>query len=74
MSAQDLALREDALIGRGRRPAVSGRYFNTLDPATEQTLAQVAEGESADVNEAVDLMLSGEALRVVLDTTTEGAS
>ena len=53
MSAQDLALREDALIGRGRRPAVSGRYFDTLDPATEQTLAQVAEGESADVDAAV---------------------
>ena len=28
----------------------------------------------AEVNEAIDLMLSGEALRVVLDTTTEGAS
>ena len=51
---QNLAEREDALIGRGRRPAASGRsYFATLDPATEQTLAQVAEGESADVNAAV---------------------
>ena len=28
----------------------------------------------AEVNEAIDLMLSGEALRVVLDTSTEGAS
>ena len=29
----------------------------------------------AEVNEAIDLMLSGEALRVVLDTTTtEGTS
>jgi aldehyde dehydrogenase (NAD+) len=53
MGAPKLAVREDALIGRGRRPAASGRYFTTLDPATEQTLAQVAEGESADVNAAV---------------------
>ncbi len=33
--------------------AISGKTFKTIDPATEQTLVEVAEGDSADVDAAV---------------------
>src|ERR1700761_9250625 len=34
-------------------PSVSGRTFKTLNPATEQVIAEVAEGNEEDVNRAV---------------------
>ena len=34
-------------------PAQSGRTFETLNPATEEVIAQVAEGDGADVELAV---------------------
>ncbi|MCA9271271.1 MAG: aldehyde dehydrogenase family protein [Planctomycetales bacterium] len=34
-------------------PAVSGKTFDTIDPATEEVIAQVAEGDAADVDAAV---------------------
>ena len=34
-------------------PAVSGRTFETINPATEETIAQVAEGDEADIDLAV---------------------
>ena len=34
-------------------PSVSGRNFKTLNPATEQVIAEVAEGNEEDVNRAV---------------------
>ena len=43
----------DLLIDGRRVPAASGRYFDTLDPATEQVIARVAAGDSADVDAAV---------------------
>src|ERR1700759_3523321 len=33
-------------------PSVSGRTFNTLNPATEQVIAEVAEGNEEDANRA----------------------
>jgi aldehyde dehydrogenase (NAD+) len=45
--------REDLLIGGRWRPARSGRYFETVDPATEQVIAQVAEGGVPDIDAAV---------------------
>jgi aldehyde dehydrogenase (NAD+) len=45
--------REDLLIRGERRPARSGRYFETVDPATERVIAEVAEGDSADIDAAV---------------------
>src|SRR6201996_4591880 len=36
-----------------RVPSVSGRTFKTLNPATEQVIATVAEGNEADVDRAV---------------------
>lgn len=34
-------------------PAESGRTFETINPATEEVICQVAEGDAADVNKAV---------------------
>jgi aldehyde dehydrogenase (NAD+) len=48
-----LAGRESLLIGGRRLPARSGRYFETLDPASERVIAQVAEGDAADIDAAV---------------------
>ena len=36
-----------------RRPALSGRYFDTVDPATATVITQVAEGDAADIDAAV---------------------
>ncbi|MGA7873343.1 MAG: aldehyde dehydrogenase family protein [Candidatus Binatus sp.] len=41
------------LIGGKWVAAKSGKTFETLDPATEEVLAQVAEGDRLDVDEAV---------------------
>lgn len=41
------------LIGGKRVPAQSGRYFETVNPATERVIAQIAEGDAADVDAAV---------------------
>lgn len=44
---------EGLLIGGQRRPALSGRIFETVDPATEQVIARVAEADAADIDAAV---------------------
>src|SRR6185436_3870187 len=44
---------QDLLIGGQRVPAIAGRYFETLDPATEQVIARVAEADAADIDLAV---------------------
>src|ERR1700760_534260 len=41
------------LIDGQHVPSVSGRTFKTLNPATEQVIAQVAEGNEVDVDRAV---------------------
>ncbi|MEJ1961609.1 MAG: aldehyde dehydrogenase family protein [Gammaproteobacteria bacterium] len=53
MATQTAAVREDFLIDGRRVAAQSGRYFETVDPATEQVIAQVAEADAADVDVAV---------------------
>jgi phenylacetaldehyde dehydrogenase len=63
MAAAAIPLREEVSSFLGRpRPmliggrwveAASGRSFETLDPATGETLARVAEGDSQDVDRAV---------------------
>jgi aldehyde dehydrogenase (NAD+) len=45
--------RQDLLIDGKRTPAISGRYFATYDPATEREIAEVAEGDAADIDVAV---------------------
>ncbi len=41
-------------IGGKWIPAASGKTFDTLYPATEEVIAQVAEGDAADIDLAVD--------------------
>jgi aldehyde dehydrogenase (NAD+) len=40
-------------IGGQWIPAASGKTFDTMNPATEEVIAQVAEGDSEDVDKAV---------------------
>jgi aldehyde dehydrogenase (NAD+) len=48
-----VAGRYDLFIGGRFRPAHSGRRFPTVNPATEETLAEVAEADETDVDRAV---------------------
>ena len=41
------------LIGDEFRPSISGRTFATVNPATEEVICEVAEGDAADVDLAV---------------------
>jgi aldehyde dehydrogenase (NAD+) len=50
---QDGVGQADLLIGGERLPARSGRYFETIDPATERLIARVAEAETVDIDAAV---------------------
>ena len=43
----------DLLIDGRRVPSLSGRYFDSIDPATEQRIGRVAEGDAQDVDAAV---------------------
>src|SRR5262245_55928722 len=43
----------ECFIGGRWTPAVSGKTFETIHPATEEVIAQVAEGDAADVDLAV---------------------
>jgi aldehyde dehydrogenase (NAD+) len=44
----------ECFIGGRWTPSVSGKTFETVNPATEEVIAQVAEGDAADVDLAVD--------------------
>ena len=46
-------MRTEHFIGGEFAPAASGRRFAVVNPATEETLAEVAEGGAADVDRAV---------------------
>ena len=41
-------------IGGKWVPAASGKTFETINPATEEVIAQVAEGDAADIDLAVE--------------------
>jgi Aldehyde dehydrogenase family len=41
------------LIDGQHVPSVSGRTFKTLNPATEEVIARIAEGNEVDVDRAV---------------------
>lgn len=47
------SMQNQILIGDEWRPAVSGRTFPTVNPATEEVICEVAEGDSLDVDLAV---------------------
>jgi aldehyde dehydrogenase (NAD+) len=53
-AAEEFLGKPQQLLIDGRRiPSVSGRTFKSLNPATEETIAIVAEGNAADVDRAV---------------------
>ena len=47
------ALRTQLLIDGRWRDSVSGKTFETVNPATEEVIAEVAEGDAADIDLAV---------------------
>jgi len=53
MAYDFIADRQELLIGGKRVPARSGRTFDTLNPATEEVVARVAEADAEDVDAAV---------------------
>ena len=46
-------MKTDLFINNEWRPAASGRRFPVVNPATEDVIAQVAQGDAADVDAAV---------------------
>jgi aldehyde dehydrogenase (NAD+) len=46
-------VRADLFINNEWRPAASGKRFPVVNPATEEVIAQVAQGDAADVDNAV---------------------
>src|SRR3989449_4380895 len=46
-------VRTDLFIGNAWRPAASGKRYGVINPATEECLAEVAEGDAADIDAAV---------------------
>jgi len=53
-----IADRYDLFIGGRKTPPLSGRHLPTLNPATEEPLAEVADGGAADVDRAVQAALA----------------
>src|ERR1700748_2024020 len=52
-AAEFLRKPHQLLIDGKRMPSSSGRMFNSLNPATEEIIATIAEGNEADVDRAV---------------------
>ena len=52
-AAEFLAKPQQLFIDGRRVPSASGRTFKSLNPATEQVIATIAEGNEADVDHAV---------------------
>jgi aldehyde dehydrogenase (NAD+) len=52
--AQPRIHQTECFIGGRWTASVSGKTFDTVNPATEETIAQVAEGDAADVDLAVE--------------------
>lgn len=51
---QPQVLHTDCFIGGKWLPAASGKTFATINPATEQPIAEIAEGDKEDIDLAVD--------------------
>lgn len=51
--SQPVVHQTSLFIGGQWVPAKSGKTFETINPATEEVIAQVAEGDAADVDDAV---------------------
>lgn len=60
MSAHDKdAKRNDMFIGGAFVPSNCGRYFPVLNPANEEVIAEVAEGDAGDVERAIAAAQNG---------------
>ncbi len=46
-------MKTDLFIGNAWHPAASGKRYGVINPATEECLAEVAEGDAADIDRAV---------------------
>ena len=46
-------MKTDLFIGNAWQPAASGKRYGVINPATEECLAEVAEGDAADIDRAV---------------------
>src|SRR3989449_9616316 len=46
-------VRTELFIGNAWRPAASGKRYGVINPATEERLAEVAEGDAAHIDAAV---------------------
>ncbi|HRZ10563.1 MAG TPA: aldehyde dehydrogenase family protein, partial [Gemmatimonadales bacterium] len=46
-------MRTDLFINNAWTPAANGRRFDVINPATEEILASVAEGDESDIDRAV---------------------
>src|SRR3989475_11011518 len=46
-------VKTDLFIGNAWHPAASGKRYGVINPATEECLAEVAEGDAADIDRAV---------------------
>lgn len=53
--AANLKIKGQAFINGKFVDAASGRTFDCINPATDEVLAQVAEGDAADINRAVEV-------------------
>ena len=53
--AANLKIMSQAFINGKFVDAASGRTFDCINPATDEVLAQVAEGDAADINRAVEV-------------------
>jgi acyl-CoA reductase-like NAD-dependent aldehyde dehydrogenase len=53
MTVQQAGELRQLFIGGRWQEAASGRYFPTINPATEEVIAEVAEGDAADIDLAV---------------------
>ena len=53
-------------IGGQWQPSVSGKTFETINPATEEVILQVAEGDAADIDLAVAAAREDERSKTVL--------
>ena len=53
LAAESVTPRNDILIDGEWREALSGERFDTVNPATGETITRVASGEAGDINDAV---------------------
>jgi len=54
MTSQQATGQRQLFIGGRWQDAASGKWFPTINPATEEVIARIAEGDAADIDLAVE--------------------